>query len=455
MARLRATASVVAMATLLMLIVGGGSGGAASTEAASTAEKVAASASQVASGWQCNVKPPASNVTVHFYGWTFPIMDYYANELKQCSSVKNITVTTQLLDSATVDQQVALALGSGSTSPYDIIHASNPEIDLWGLNGWLRPLDGLIKKYGKKYGLADINSAAWKGATVNGHIYGIPLGFNTLGVLAYRSDLLKKYHLGVPKTYDQIIKDCSVLKHDSSIDLPFAFDVSAGWAWEFEFFNFLRSYGGHYTNPDGTPAFDSPAGVAALTKMKEVVDACMGGANVTRYGYEQNEVAMNNGGLAMTQIWATATQSMNDPTKSHYSHDIKFAVGLQPKRGSLVDGSAWEDFYVIPKKSRDNPDLLFRLIMQVADKQSQEGAAKLGLITRNSVKQVLPVAKVALETIKRGVGKYPVNLAIPEAQTALANYLPLVGSGKMSPRAALDAAAKKYTTLAKAKGIIK
>ena len=50
---------------------------------------------------------------------------------------------------------------------------------------------------------------------------------------------------------------------------------------------------------------------------------------------------------------------------------------------------------MIPKKTRDNPDLLFRLIMQVANKQSQQGAAKLGLVTRKSVKQVVPVAKVS------------------------------------------------------------
>ena len=120
----------------------------------------------------------------------------------------------------------------------------------------------------------------------------------------------------------------------------FAFDVSAGWAWELEFFSFLRSYGGHYTNANGTPAFNSPAGVAALTKMKQVADACMGGANLTSYGYEQNESAMGNGSIAMTQIWADNTQSMTDPKKSHYASDIKFAVGPQPKPGGLVEMAA-------------------------------------------------------------------------------------------------------------------
>ena len=113
MAKSRAGASVL-VAVAALALVAGATGRASST------------ASHNAADWKCNVAAPASHVTVHFYGWTFPIMDYYANELKQCSSVKNISVTTQLLDSATVDKQVALALGSGSSSPYDIIHASNP-----------------------------------------------------------------------------------------------------------------------------------------------------------------------------------------------------------------------------------------------------------------------------------------------------------------------------------------
>ena len=47
--------------------------------------------------------------------------------------------------------------------------------------------------------------------------------------------------------------------------------------WEIEFMHFIRSFGGSYLNDeDNTPIFNGDEGVAALTKMKEVVDGCMG-----------------------------------------------------------------------------------------------------------------------------------------------------------------------------------
>ena len=49
--------------------------------------------------------------------------------------------------------------------------------------------------------------------------------------LAYRSDLFDKYNLAVPTTYDEITEACAVLKNEPGIEVPFAMDLSAGWAW--------------------------------------------------------------------------------------------------------------------------------------------------------------------------------------------------------------------------------
>ena len=47
-------------------------------------------------------------------GWTYPIIDFYADELERCNEVDNLEVNTQLLDSGTANSQIELALGSGS-----------------------------------------------------------------------------------------------------------------------------------------------------------------------------------------------------------------------------------------------------------------------------------------------------------------------------------------------------
>ena len=47
----------------------------------------------------CNIDAPESAATVNMIGWTYPIIDFYADELEACNAVDNIDVNTQLLDS--------------------------------------------------------------------------------------------------------------------------------------------------------------------------------------------------------------------------------------------------------------------------------------------------------------------------------------------------------------------
>jgi sorbitol/mannitol transport system substrate-binding protein len=404
----------------------------------------------------CDFPAPASAQNVSVIGWTFPIMDYYANEMKQCNNVKNVKVDVKLLDSASAQQQVRTALAGGAKSPYAIVHGANDQVVAWSSQGWMRPLDDLVKKYWDKYDLGDIPQSAWDGATVDGKIYGVPITANTL-MLFYRPDLFDKYKLQVPTTYDEVIAACKVLKAENTIDLPFTINLHAGWAWDYEFLPFIRAYGGDYLNPDNTPAFNSPAGVAALTKMKEVVDACMGPKGLT-YSIDQSETALENGRLAFAQIWASRAANMDDPTKSKFVGKINFAPAAAPKAGGPLGGTVWNDFYMIPAKSDVDPEVAFQIIMEATKLDAQKQAGKLGMITRTKVGaagiggRYFPAANT---TIAKGAGSYQKVPANSLALTALANWLPLVATGELTPKDALDKAAADYTKEAKAQGFIK
>jgi sorbitol/mannitol transport system substrate-binding protein len=404
----------------------------------------------------CTVPEPAAATTVSMIGWTFPIMDYYANEMKQCNNVKNVKVDVKLLDSASAQQQVRTALAGGAKSPYAIVHGANDQIVEWSTQGHMRPLDDLVKKYWDKYDLGDIPQSAWDGATVNGKIYGVPITSNTL-MMFYRPDLFDKYKLQVPTTYDDVIAACKVLKADNTIDLPFTINLHAGWAWAYEFLPFIRAFGGDYLNADNTPAFNSPAGVAGLTKMKEVIDACMGPKGLT-YSIDQSEIALENGRLAFAQIWASRAANMDDPAKSKFVGKINFAPAAAPKAGGPLGATVWNDFYMIPAKSDVDPELAFQIIMEATKLDAQKEAGKLGMVTRTKVGaagiggRYVPAANTA---IAKGVGIYQKVPANSLALTALGNYLPLAGSGELTPQDALSKAAADYIKEAKAQGFIK
>ncbi|MEM7029849.1 MAG: extracellular solute-binding protein [Chloroflexota bacterium] len=400
----------------------------------------------------CHIDAPDAPVEINLIGWPFEIMDFYTAEMEKCGEVDNISVNAQLQDFTATKDLFRLAMSGGGESPYDILHVANTGITEFGPEGWLLPLNDLIEKYRDEYDLGDISDTAWAGGTIDGQIYGIPAVGNTLH-LAYRSDLFEQYGLEVPTTYDEVIAVCGALKDDPNLDVPFTQDMSAGWAWELEFLHFLRAHGGRYLNDDNSVAFNSPEGVAALTQMKAVVDACMGPEGLA-LGYEAAEVAMNTGAQAMVHIWASNTVSMFDPEQSDFADVIKFAPAPAAVAGGPLVGSSWNDFYTIPATTTNDPDLVFRIIMEALDHESMLRAADVGIVTRTSIDKGLPNLPAAAETMANGIGIYEPKPATTLAQAALGNHLPFVGTGELTPEEALAAAAEEYTAEATAQGYL-
>ncbi|MEM7133006.1 MAG: extracellular solute-binding protein [Chloroflexota bacterium] len=400
----------------------------------------------------CNVEAPAEPVELNLIGWPFDIMDFYTAEIEKCGEVENITINAQMQDFTATKDAFRLAMSGGGESPYDMMHMANTGITEFGSVGWLLPLNDLVDKYRDEYDLDDISATAWAGGTIDGQIYGIPAVGNTLH-LAYRSDLFEEAGLEVPETYDDVIAICEALTDNPDLDVVFTQDMSAGWAWELEFLHFIRAHGGDYLNEDSTPAFNSDAGVAALTQMKSVVDACMGPEGLA-LGYEAAEIAMNTGAQAMVHIWASNTVSMFDSEQSDYVDVIKFAPAPVAVEGGPRVGSAWNDFYTIPATTANDPDLIFRILMEALDHESMEGAADVGIVTRTSITKGLPNLPAASETMANGIGMYSTNPATSLAQAALGNHLPFVGTGEMTPEEALAAAEEEYIAEATAQGYI-
>lgn len=428
----------------------GGGAAAAPTEAAAEAPAEAA----MVGG--CNLAAPAAATEVGMIGWAFPITEFFAAELEECNEVENVSVTTQLLDSAGAQEQIRLGLAGGGTAPWAIIHTTPATIAEHAANGALHPLDELVEKYREQYKLNEIPETAWQAVTYEGKIYGIPFLANTLHIF-YRTDLFEQYKLTPPTTYDEVIAACNVLKDEPSIDVPFTMNLHAGWAWEIEFFHFLRSFGGDYFNADNTPAFNSEAGVAALTKMKEVIDGCMGEEGLT-YSIDDSEIGMETGGVAFVNIWASRAANMDNPEKSDFVGKIGFAPAAAPNPGGKLGGSSFLDAYAIPANIDADPELAFQIIMEATDTESQTEGAALGIVTRTSVAEAgaggryLPAVSA---TIATGVGAPPASPVLPLVQAALGNWLPLVGTGEKTPAEALQAAADEYLAEAQKQGFVK
>ena len=403
---------------------------------------------------ECNLEPPAEEVELNMIGWSFPITDYYAEELAKCDKVENLNMNTNLLASADAQEQVRLALSAGSDSPYDIVHGANAQVGEWAGVGWMMPLNDLVEKYWDEYNLGDIPEKAWEGVTIDGQIYGVPIVGNTLHLI-YRQDVFDELGLSVPDTYDDVIEVCNTIGFDNpDFELPFTINLSAGWAWEIEFFAMVRAFGGDYLDENNSPIFNDEAGVKAVDKLVEVANACMGLDGMT-YSIDDSEIGMELGTLVFVNIWASRAPNMTDPERTDLGDVIAYAPAPRVEAGGPRAGSAWNDFYMIPANTTNDPDLIFRVIMEAADERSQRDAAEIGIPTRLSVAEYGgPYLPAAGQTIAEGIGIYDKIPAIGIVRAKLGEFLPLVGSGEMTPQEALDAAAAAYIEEATAQGYI-
>jgi ABC-type glycerol-3-phosphate transport system substrate-binding protein len=401
----------------------------------------------------CMLEAPESAATINMIGWTYPIIDFYADELEACNSVDNIDVNTQLLDSGAAHDQLRLALGSGGASPYDIIMVTQGDIESYVAEGWMMPLNDLIDKYEDQYQISDILGIA--DMTVDGQIYGLPMEQNTRHMF-YRPDLLEKHGIDVPETWDDVIAACEVLQAEDSIVIPFTTQLHAGWAWRIEFSDMLLAFGGQPLNDDMTPAFNSDEGVMALEKLVEIADACMGEEGLT-YSIDDSQIGIATGELAMAFTWASRAAAMDDPDFSDFVGGIEFAPAPRATADGLYGATGGTGAGLgIPANIDDDPELVFQVILEAMDEETMLRGSNYGVITRQAVaaKADARYLPAVFATIAGGVEGTPVPAIGAVLNPILGQWLPQIVMGEMSAAELLDAAAEAYTAEATVQGFI-
>ncbi len=401
----------------------------------------------------CMIEPPEYAATINMIGWTYPIIDFYADELEACNAVDNIDVNTQLLDSGSAHDQLRLALGAGGTSPYDIIMVTQGDIESYVAEGWMMPLNDLIEKYEDQYQISDILGI--DDMTVDGMVYGLPMEQNTRHMF-YRPDLLEKHMIAVPETWDDVIAACEVLQAEDSIVIPFTTQLHAGWAWRIEFGDMLLGFGGKPLNDDMTPAFNSEEGVMALEKLVEIVDACMGQEGLT-YSIDDSQIGIATGELAMAFTWASRAAAMDDPDFSDYVGGIEFAPAPRAVEGAPYAATGGTGAGLgIPSNIDDDPEVVFQVILEAMDEETMLRGSNYGVITRQAVaaKADARYLPAVFATIAGGVEGTPVPAIGAVLNPVWDQWLPQIVTGEMSAAELLDAAADAYTAEATAQGFI-
>ena len=98
-----------------------------------------------------------------------------------------------------------------------------------------------------------------QGASYKGKVYGSPL-FEDQGFLYYRKDLLAKYHLSVPTTWEEVASDAKTVQAKAGTKYGFVWEGDSYEGLTCNFMEYLTDAGGTATNSTYTKAaLNSPA----------------------------------------------------------------------------------------------------------------------------------------------------------------------------------------------------
>ncbi len=256
----------------------------------------------------------------------------------------------------------------------------------------LLPLDSLIAA-DPDFNLNDFEPSLLDAFRFNGQLYGLPKDYSTL-VLYYNPEMLAAAGLdGPPTTWDELADYAERLTvdrdGDGTID-QFGFGLSESLDY---LLPFVWQNGGDFFKPDGSPAFDEPEFVEALTYLQAmkrngtaVLPTDLGAAwHMDAYG--RSRVAMTTSGL-----WAYNTLRETYP-------DVAFDVAPLPV-GKTQASISFVVGYTIPRAVRD-PEAAWRLLRFLTSEEGQTAwaNAEVGLPPRRSVVEALDLRADTLKNV--------------------------------------------------------
>lgn len=210
--------------------------------------------------------------------------------------------------------------------------------------------------------------------TVNGKLVGLPW-FTDAGLLYYRTDLLEKYGLDVPTTWDELevaaqtIQDGERAEGNSQF-WGFIWQGNLGEAITISALEWQASHGGGtILSPDGEIQVYNDETIAALERAASWIDT-ISPPTVMGHGAGASLPIWQGGNAAFMRNWPFAYSLSNDPNSSQVAglFDIAQLPGVEPELRTGVLGG-WQ---LAVSRYSDNPEAAVMLALYMTGKEAQK-----------------------------------------------------------------------------------
>ena len=299
------------------------------------------------------------------------------------------------------------------------------------------------------YGWNDFTPGERDVATVGGKVLGVPALVDNLAVV-YNKTLFAQHHLTPPGpgwTWSQLVADAKAISDPAKkiFGLTFPADGSETTVWEYE--AMLWEAGGHLLNGNGSQAaFSSPAGVQALTMLRQMQQA-----HSLYLDFHPDagtsESLFNSGKLGMI---ITGPWDLSAFPNVHYGVQIMPSFTPGGSHQTISGPDNWVVFNNGPARVKASLQFLQFLVQPAT--LLKNSLATSDLPTRLSVQQLPGFA--AFNKKYPGAGLFAQNLhnvlqarpqisQYPRISAALGREVVAALLGQTSPQAALNSAAQQ------------
>lgn len=309
-------------------------------------------------------------------------------------------------------------------------------------DGSIRALDDLVAKHGSHVPPSQL-------IRHNGEIVAVAMMINAQHLM-YRTDILSDLGIQPPATYAEMLAAAKQIQSAGVVDYPIGGTFKAGWNLAEEFVNMHLGFGGRFFNADKTPAVDSAEGVKTLNMLKALTEYMDPEYLVSDSTYVQKQ--MQQGKIAMTNLWASRAGALNDPAESQVVGKVAFAAAPAAMQGGAPATTLWWDGMVVAQNISDaEAESAFQLIMHgiSPDSLAKGKDAAIWLAFADSA-----IGKGAIDSQKGGAPAYPAATEMGLMHTALGNNIADFLTGKESATQTLADIEDAYITAAKEAGVL-
>ena len=402
---------------------------------------------------------PSANGVVKLVLWMGYTPPPPASQGAEYQSLKNITdeftklhpkihISMEYVNNDQALNKVTVALQGGQQPDISYQYGTNmPQI---AGTPQLVNLTNIVKQ--PQYGWSDFVPGERAVATVKGKVLGIPALVDNLAVV-YNKTLFAQHHLAIPGpswTWSQLAADAKAISDPAKkiFGLTFPADGSETTVWEYE--AMLWEAGGHLLTPDGSKvAFDSPAGVQALSLLRQMQQARALYLDFNPSA-GKSESLFNSGKLGMI---ITGPWDLSSFPNVHYGVQIMPSWNPGGSHQTISGPDNWVIFN--NGSARVNASLEFLRFLTSPPNLLQNSLATGDLPTRVSVQHLPGFAEFNKKY--PGAGLFAANLRnvlqarpqipqYPRISAALGREIVAALLGQTTPQAALGSAAQQGNT---------